>query len=148
MFPWEWIKAFCCHPCCKRLIDHYKKLDEIKCSPCSSSEDKLITLDAILLLHIHQMSNYISSLPGPSKQYKIEWKQWKSHRRISAEHHPVQKHSNSIRVSTISNCNDLGSNVPSLSPLCSFPFNFFLRHLEKVSFWKECLRHLSSSKIA
>lgn len=52
-------------------------LDEIKCSPCSSNEDKLITLDTILLLCIHQMSNYISSLFRPSKQYKIEWNQWK-----------------------------------------------------------------------
>lgn len=76
MFPWEWIKAFC-YPWSKGLIDCYKKLDEIKCSPCSSNEDKLISLDAISLLCIHQMSNYISSLPGPSKQYKIEWRQWK-----------------------------------------------------------------------
>lgn len=148
MFPREWIKAFCCHPGSKGLIDRYKKLDEIKCSPCSSSEDKLITLDTILLLRIHQMSNYISSLPGPSKQYKIEWRQWKSHRRISAEHHPVQKHSNSIRVSTISKCNGLVSNVPSLLLLCSFSFSFIWDIAKKCLFWKECLRHLSSCILA
>lgn len=121
------------HPWSKGLIDHYKKLDEIKCSLCSSNKDKLITLDTVLVLCIHQMSNYISSLPGPSKQYKIEWGSKKSHRRISAERRPVQKHSNSIHVSKISKRNDFLSNVPPVSSLCSFSFSFIWDIFKNIS---------------